>query len=122
MIFLSQEKIICAVLDEQLHPGFDRYAPYAAIVKSDSYPSYVFPVGSPQDSAFVLQSSGSGQTYQLTVVDNYDVYQPLAVPISQATTTLPQREGNRFVVRIISTNFLKPIASAMARTRRKPSP
>jgi hypothetical protein len=75
IIFLSQEQIICAVLDEHLQPGFDRYTPYAAIVRHDPHAFYVFSEKSPQASACATKMAGGA--YQLTVVDNYDVYHPI---------------------------------------------
>jgi hypothetical protein len=74
--FLSQEQIVCATLDEHLQPAFDRYTPYKMIVHNDPHASYVFPVGSPQAVAFAAKIARSGELYQLTVVDGYEVYQP----------------------------------------------
>src|SRR5205085_11341124 len=53
VIFQSDEGIICSVLDNNLHTGQNRYPPYQAIVQDDPNAAYVFPVGSPQDEAFV---------------------------------------------------------------------
>lgn len=76
-IFLSQERLICAVLDEHLQPGVDRYPAYPALVHRDPRASYVFPVGSSQATAFASQVAATGQRYQLTMVDGYAVYQPI---------------------------------------------
>lgn len=76
--FLSQEQIMCSVLDEELKPGFNRYAPYVGIVARDPNAAYVFPVGSAQASAFALRVAQKGQQYQMMRVDNYIVYRPVA--------------------------------------------
>ncbi len=86
VIFLSQEQIICSVLNKQLQPGFDRYLPYRAIVHSDPQSSYVFPVKSPQ--AVAIAAKIAGIHYRLTVVDNYDVYQ-----LVQAVHRFSERVG-----------------------------
>ncbi len=75
--FLSQEQIVCSVLDEQLQPGFNRYAPYASIVAQDPNAAYVFPLGSAQAVAFAKRVRQTGQQYLSTKTDNYIVYQPL---------------------------------------------
>ena len=74
--FLSREQIKCAVLDEGLQPGNNRYAPYKSIVDSTPNASYVFKVGSPQSTSFVKKIAQEGLTYRHTIADNYDIYQP----------------------------------------------
>lgn len=77
VIFLSRERIVCATLDEQLKPALDRYIPYKEIVNSDPHSSYVFPIGSPQATAFASKIAKSGRHYQHTIIDGYDIYQPI---------------------------------------------
>lgn len=76
--FQSQEKIICSVLDEQLNPGFDRYLPYRTIVRNAPHPAYVFPVGSPQVTAFDagMKSGKISAPYQRLTFENYVIYLP----------------------------------------------
>jgi len=76
--FLSREAIICSVLDEQLQPGVNRYPPYTVIVDSDPNASYVFPVGSPESTAFMKKVAREGLHYRLVVAIHYDIYQPLS--------------------------------------------
>ncbi|WP_151728282.1 ArnT family glycosyltransferase [Thermogemmatispora aurantia] len=88
LVFLSQERIICSVLDAKLRPGFNRYEPYRLIVERAPSPAYVFPVadglldattGRQQASFFqqhVLSSPGTAQTYCLYQFVGYLVYQP----------------------------------------------
>jgi hypothetical protein len=74
LIFASDERIICASLDEKLRQGFDRYLPYRAIVKADPYAAYVFPLGSPQAMAFAELHKNDTQ-YRRDVFEGYVVYQ-----------------------------------------------
>ncbi|MBX5451051.1 hypothetical protein [Thermogemmatispora sp.] len=88
LVFLSQERIICSVLDAELRPGFNRYGPYRQIVDSSPAPAYVFPVASGlldattgrQQAAFfqqhVLSSPEARSTYRLYQFVGYLVYQP----------------------------------------------
>jgi hypothetical protein len=73
LAFLSQERIICSVVDINLHPGLNRYTPYMAIVAADSRAPYVFLTGSFTDAA---DHNPALSHYQRTVVDGYVVYAP----------------------------------------------
>ena len=77
VIFLTKEQVICSVLDEQLNPGVNRYAPYTAIVARDPSAAYVFPMQSPQAQALARRAERSGQHYLIVQFDNYIVYQPI---------------------------------------------
>ncbi|MGH2496143.1 MAG: hypothetical protein ACRDIV_15725, partial [Ktedonobacteraceae bacterium] len=74
--FLSNERIVCAVLDDGLQPGLDRYFPYRAQVANAPHPFYMFPVGSVQ--AFLLEQKAAQQhiTYAKLVIGSYVVYDP----------------------------------------------
>ncbi len=74
--FLSNERIICAVLDDGLQPGLDRYYPYRAQVANAPHPFYVFPTGSVQ--AFLLEQKASQQhiLFMKFVIGRYVVYDP----------------------------------------------
>lgn len=48
LTFQSQERLICAALDEHLQAGEDRYSPYRDGVHADPYPGYVFQRNSSQ--------------------------------------------------------------------------
>jgi hypothetical protein len=82
LIFQTRERIVCAVLDVQLQPGFDRYLPYREIVRAVRTPAYVFPLGSAQAAAFAarLQSAPSATEYAREVLAGYVIYRPLAPP------------------------------------------
>ncbi|MBX5457262.1 MAG: hypothetical protein IRZ31_10195 [Thermogemmatispora sp.] len=103
LVFLSQERIICSVLDAELRPGFNRYGPYRQIVERAPSPAYVFPVanglldattGRQQASFFqrhVLSSPGSRQTYRLYQFVGYLVYQPRPSSPSSPAPPSPAR-------------------------------
>ena len=76
VIFQSDERLICSVLDNQLQVGQNRYPPYQQIVQSDPNASYVFVVGSPQATAFAQRASQSRETYSVMQMDGYVVYRP----------------------------------------------
>jgi hypothetical protein len=46
LMFQSGERVICAVLDDQLRPGVNRYPPYLAQVSAAPHAAYLFPVNS----------------------------------------------------------------------------
>ena len=76
VIFLSREQIICASLDDNLQPTYNRYPPYYTSVKADPNTAYVFPPGSAQANAFAKEVTHLKQRYQRFVVGGYVVYQP----------------------------------------------
>jgi len=75
--FLSQEQVICSVLDDQLHPGFNRYQPYMSVVAHSPHVAYVFPRQSAQNKRFVLLmgSKGSVLHYRMMSIGDYVMYQ-----------------------------------------------
>jgi len=76
LAFVSNEHIICSVVDDQLQPGFDRYLPYRSIVQTDPQATYVFPLTSAQATAFAQKVALSNAHYQHFVFDGYVIYQP----------------------------------------------
>jgi len=82
-IFLTQEKITCAVVMQELSPGLTRYARYARIVYADPNAAYVFPQNSLFETDFDLETNFElmmGQTnqhFQKMVIDGYVVYRPV---------------------------------------------
>jgi hypothetical protein len=75
--FQSGEHIVCGVLDEQLQPGLNRYAPYSVILAHDPHPTYAFPLPSPQATAFASIVTASKEHFQRFIFDGYIVYQPV---------------------------------------------
>ena len=76
IIFQSNERIICSVVDERLRPGYNRYEPYYFIVQKDAHASFVFPLGSPEAASFARRVAHSSKHYHRFVFDGYVVYQP----------------------------------------------
>ena len=75
LTFLSQEKIVCSVLDEHLNPGFDRYLPYRFIVRAAPRPAYVFAPGTPQAEAMKQRVRLASSHYRAYIFEGYLVYQ-----------------------------------------------
>ena len=76
LTFLSDEHIICAVLDQGLQPGLDRYFPYRAIVNSAPHPLYVFLPGSAQAIRFEQKAAAQHIPYTKSYVGGYIIYDP----------------------------------------------
>jgi hypothetical protein len=75
--FLTQEQVICSVVDDQLEPGFNRYAPYAALVAQDGQAAYLFRRHAPQLHALTARLSQDGKHYRrLTLDGGYVLYLP----------------------------------------------
>src|SRR5258706_6162993 len=79
LIFQSGEKIICSSLNDNLSPGFDRYAPYGSIVRAAPHPAYVFPQGSQQTAildARMNRDSRFRNAFQRLTFEGYVMYVP----------------------------------------------
>ncbi len=72
--FLSNERIICAVLDSGLQPGLDRYFPYRQLVAEAPHPFYVFPRGSRQAALFAQKAAQQHLPYQQSFAGGYVIY------------------------------------------------
>ncbi len=72
--FQSNERIICAVLNEGLQPGQNRYLPYYRTIQISSNVAFVFPLASAQAKA--LAKAPLVQGYKKFSIENYVVYQP----------------------------------------------
>jgi 4-amino-4-deoxy-L-arabinose transferase-like glycosyltransferase len=75
LTFLSQEKIICSVLDDYLNPGYDRYLPYRFIVRAAPHPTYIFPPGTRQAEAMKQRVRLASSHYRAYIFEGYLVYQ-----------------------------------------------
>jgi hypothetical protein len=71
LTFQSQERLICAALDEHLQTDLDRYMPYRNMVRAHPHPGYVFRNNSAQ--ARILPGA-LGSRYHRYLFDNYVVY------------------------------------------------
>jgi hypothetical protein len=75
--FISNERIICAVVDPDLIGTHNnRYMPYLFMVEADPHASYVFLVNSPQAVTMAHQAAIPGVHYQRLFFDGYVVYRP----------------------------------------------
>ncbi|MGZ6280878.1 MAG: ArnT family glycosyltransferase [Ktedonobacteraceae bacterium] len=74
-VFLTQEKIICSVVNEDISAGLTRYAPYSAIVHADPGAAYVFTQNSAYEKNFEKRTYSNTQ-FQKMVLDGYVVYRP----------------------------------------------
>jgi len=75
--FMSNERIICGVVDGNLQPSHNRDAQYYPIVSSDLRSAYVFPLGSSQLLAAQKKAEGK-QHYQRFNFDGYVIYIPVS--------------------------------------------
>ena len=69
--FQSQERLICAILDDNLQAGQDRYMPYRDIVHADPHPGYVFQTHSRQAKHLPHRL---GSRYQRYFFEHYVLY------------------------------------------------
>lgn len=73
LIFQSQERIICAVLDAGT---FDRYAPYRAIVEADPRAAYVYPLYTIFITTAEKKLEASCIHYRQYIFDGYEIIFP----------------------------------------------
>jgi len=76
--FVSQERIICGVLDNTLQPSHNRDPLAYSIVSADPHAAYVFTANSVQLQTLEqrLQAAGTTGMYRRFVVEGYVVYEP----------------------------------------------
>ncbi|HEX5542857.1 MAG TPA: hypothetical protein VFX60_15060 [Micromonospora sp.] len=77
--YLSQERTVCVVLDEELRPGLDRWLPYRRRVAADPAPAFVFPQGSAADQAFIAHLARLGIPSDHRAVGGYHLYRTATV-------------------------------------------
>jgi len=76
IIFLSQEKVACNIMDDQMQAIGLRDLVFSEIVVRDPQASYVFPLGTPQ-MVICERRFGHNKFYQRLVFDGYVVYRPV---------------------------------------------
>lgn len=81
VIFQTEERLTCAVLDERLAPGQNRYLAYYGVVAADPRATYTFPVRSPQAAAFAQRAAHAPGRYRQIEFDGYVVYLPVSPPV-----------------------------------------
>jgi 4-amino-4-deoxy-L-arabinose transferase-like glycosyltransferase len=75
LIFLSQERIICSALGDDMRPAQDRYLPYRLIVHATAHPGYIFVAYSPPDRIMQQRLSANPSHYHVYNLFEYHVYQ-----------------------------------------------
>ncbi len=73
LIFQSDERVICGVLNNQLRPGVNRYAPYLAQVDAASHPAYLFSINSPPAQTLEQRLEQDARYQEIQVV-GYIIY------------------------------------------------
>ncbi|MEV0607100.1 hypothetical protein AB0I61_12105 [Polymorphospora rubra] len=74
--FATRERIVCAVIDDDLRPGWDRYAPHRDLVAAAPAPAYVLPAGSATSRAVGAAIAAAGVPSTTSTVAGYDIHQP----------------------------------------------
>ncbi|MEU7679581.1 hypothetical protein AB0C42_32745 [Micromonospora taraxaci] len=74
LTFASAEQVVCAVVDDELRPGFDRYPAYRREVDEAAAPAWVAPAGSPL--ADVLDERQRAGDLDLVTIDGWRIYLP----------------------------------------------
>ena len=74
--FLTRERLVCAVIGDDLRAGWDRYLPYRELVERADRPAYVLPTGTALSAAVADHLAGTGVAVTTTTVAGYDIYQP----------------------------------------------
>ncbi|MFC8846450.1 MULTISPECIES: ArnT family glycosyltransferase [unclassified Micromonospora] len=74
LAYRSAEQVRCAVLDEDLAPGFDRYRPYRDQVRQAERVAYVLPESSVMAGNFARSTPAGVEVISLDVVAGYRVY------------------------------------------------
>lgn len=74
LVFTTGERVICAVLADDLRPGQNRYPPYAAAVDAAPKPDYLFVADGPADTAFAAYLRGHGLTATVTRIGAHRLY------------------------------------------------
>ena len=73
IVFLSKEHLICSSVE------FNRYVPYVALVKSDPYASYIFPIGASQIPSLDRKVARSAGHYLRFELHGYVIYRPIRI-------------------------------------------
>ena len=79
IVFVTNERIICAVLGPTLEPSHNRYEPYYQMVQADQQAGYVFEKTNERAlwSAVEKKLTSSNTSYRVAEVAGYMVYAPV---------------------------------------------
>ncbi|MGQ5263615.1 hypothetical protein ACTWLT_23025 [Micromonospora sp. ZYX-F-536] len=78
LTFASAEDVVCAVVDDTLCPGFDRYPAYRREVERAAAPAWVAPVDSPLAARLDDRLRAAPGSLDLVTVDGWRIYLPRA--------------------------------------------
>jgi hypothetical protein len=76
LIYATNERLICAVIEPGLRRGWDRYEPYRQAVTRSPLPAYVLGEGTPEDRDFQAYLRQRDITVEITTADGYRIYRP----------------------------------------------
>ncbi|MEU8254950.1 hypothetical protein AB0C06_11880 [Micromonospora inaquosa] len=76
LTFASAEEVVCAVVDDNLHPGFDRYPAYRREVDGSAAPAWVAPAGSPLAAVLDERQRGTPGSLDLVTIEGWRIYLP----------------------------------------------
>ncbi|MEV6367710.1 hypothetical protein AB0L86_12540 [Micromonospora musae] len=74
LTFASGEEVVCAVIDDELRPGHDRYAPYRRAVAASAAPAWIAPTGSPLAARLDERLRAAPGSLDLITIDGYRIY------------------------------------------------
>ncbi|MCX5066500.1 hypothetical protein OOJ91_11490 [Micromonospora lupini] len=76
LTFATAEEVVCAVVDDTLRPGFDRYPAYRREVDRAAAPAWVAPTGSPLAARLDERLGAGPGDLDLVTVDGWRIYLP----------------------------------------------
>ncbi|MBQ0905211.1 hypothetical protein [Micromonospora sp. U21] len=76
LTFASAEEVVCAVVDDTLRPGFDRYPAYRREVERAAAPAWVTPTGSPLAARLDERLRAAPGSLDLVTLDGWRIYLP----------------------------------------------
>ncbi|MEV7987682.1 hypothetical protein [Micromonospora sp. NPDC085948] len=78
LTFATAEQVVCAVVDDALRPGFDRYPAYRREVDGAAAPAWVAPTGSPLAHTLDERLHAAPGSLDLVTIDGWRIYLPSA--------------------------------------------
>ncbi|MEV0807314.1 hypothetical protein [Micromonospora sp. NPDC050200] len=76
LTFGSGEDVVCAVVDDELRPGFDRYPAYRRAVERAAAPAWVAPAGSPLAARLDQRLGPDPGKLDVVTVEGWRIYRP----------------------------------------------
>jgi len=76
LVFNARERVVCAVLDDRLRPGQDRYRPYARQVREAGHPAFVLAAGGPAEASLQRLLRDRKVAATVTEIATFRIYRP----------------------------------------------